>query len=115
MPLDKQGPSFSRRGFRTKQADEEEKTRNISPGGEKLLDRIQAVLPRFVAETNCSFFPRWTLAIIASLVEKRSREGRKMGSEEGGRTKEREKEGGVDERSVLASGSRPRADINIAE
>lgn len=47
------------RGFRTKQADEEGKMRNISPsaeGNRDLLDRIQAVSPRFVAETNCSFF-----------------------------------------------------------
>ena len=59
MPLDKQGPSFSRRarlsngtsGRGRKDAE------NISPSSEGragLLDRIQAVSPRFVAETNCS-------------------------------------------------------------
>lgn len=58
MPLDKQGPSFlaARLSNETSGRGGGKDPKEYFEGERPNLDRIQAVSPRFVAETNCSFF-----------------------------------------------------------
>lgn len=75
MPLDKQGASFlaARLSNETSGRGRGKDPKEYFEGERPNLDRIQAVSPRFVAETNCSFFSGLVgfalpQAIIASVV-----------------------------------------------